>query len=127
MAYNGYRLKINNNIFENVDMARGSWSISTAPRLCESYVDAVGISHDIFYPTPKTIIKFAIREHIQPEHERLAGYFTQRQNVVVEYFDEETNGYKTGTFRVQDIEWNHTNAGGAFVDYSTTAVTLEEY
>lgn len=127
MAYEGYRLKINGVVFNNTDIARGSFSISTSPRLCDSYIDAVGIRHDVFYPTAKTKISFSIREHKRTEHEALASCFTSRQNVSVEYYDEATDTYKNGVFSIEELTWAHSNAGASFIDYAATPVTMEEY
>ena len=68
MAYNGYRLKINNVVFNNSDIAKGSYTLGKNPRVAKSYTDINGIRHDIYYPTPKTIISFSIREHLLSDH-----------------------------------------------------------
>ncbi len=127
MAYEGYRIKINGNIFPNVSMQRGSWSCSSSPRLCESYTDARGIKHDIFYPIAKTEISFVVKEHNQTEHAELASFFSSRANVSVEYWDDNSGEYKNGTFGIKDFAWSHSNAGQSFIDYGATQITFEEY
>lgn len=127
MAYEGYRIKINGYIFPNGNMARGSWNKSTEPRLCESYTDILGINHDVYYPTDKTTIGFTIRPHKEEEHPSIASYFAERANVEVEYYDEDTQTYKTGNFKINKFSWAHDNAGERFIDYAETAVTFEEY
>ena len=43
MAYAGYRIKINNVIFPNHDMAKGSYSFEKSPRVSKSWDDLTGI------------------------------------------------------------------------------------
>ena len=124
MAYNGYRLKINNVVFNNSDIAKGSYTLGKNPRVAKSYTDINGIRHDIYYPTPKTIISFSIREHLLSDHLVLSSYFATR-NVTVEYFDDESETYKTGSFKVSDFNWNHLNTNP--VMYGATAIKLEEW
>lgn len=127
MAYAGYRIKINGEIFPNIYMARGSFNITKNPRLCESYVDALGVSHDVFYPTPKAVINFNIKPHSNDEHQALSVFFINRANVAVEYYDENTENYLTGSFKVKNFTWKNDNATSGGVDYSATAIQLEEY
>lgn len=127
MAYAGYRIKINGEIFPNIYMARGSYNMTKNPRLCESYVDALGVSHDVFYPTAKAIINFSIKPHSTDEHHLLREYFNERENVSVEYFDDNSETYLTGTFKVKNFTWKDDNATSGSVDYSATDIQLEEY
>lgn len=127
MAYEGYRIKINNNVFNNSDIARGTFSASRSPRLCESYTDAVGVTHETFYPTKKAVINFSIRAHSITEHSGLASFFVERNNIPVQYYDDNTGDYVTGNFKINDFTWAHSNAGSGFLDYEQTAVTMEEY
>lgn len=127
MAYQGYRIKINGDIFPNVYMSRGSYTIANNPRVCETYTDSLGIEHDVYYPTTKAVITFDIKEHSTEEHSVLDAFFVTRSNVPIQYFDDNTESYKTGTFKIEDFEWSHSNALASDVDYETTSITLKEY
>lgn len=127
MAYQGYRLKINNVVFPNHYVSRGTYKSSRNPRKAGTYNDILGVSHDVFYPTEKTLIEFSVKPHSTDEHTTLASYFTSRSNVTVEYFDNNTETYKTGTFRVVDFTWQEDNATSTSIDYAETPIKLEEY
>ena len=127
MAYQGYRLKINNVVFPNHYVSKGTYRASRNPRRADTYNDILGISHDVFYPTEKTTIEFSVKPHSTDEHPTIADYFSSRSNVTVEYYDSNTDTYKTGTFKVQDFIWQDDNATGTSIDYAATPITLEEY
>ena len=59
MAYSGYRIKIDNVILKNNDIAKGSYALGRNPRVAKSYTDISGISHEIYYPSSKTVISFS--------------------------------------------------------------------
>lgn len=127
MAYQGYRLKINNVVFPNEYVSRGTYKISRNPRKVETYTDIVGVEHDVFYPTDKTTITFMIREHSSSDHSTIYEYFSTRKNVTVEYYDDNTDTYISGTFRVDKITWEYENALSNTIEYAPTPITLEEY
>lgn len=124
MAYSGYRIKINNTIFPNRDIAKGSYTLGKNPRVAKSYTDISGINHEIYYPSTKTIISFSIREHLLDDHSSFAEIFSNR-SLSVEYYDEETSSYQTGTFKVMDFNWNYINTNPVL--YGATQITLEEW
>jgi len=126
MAYSGYRIKIGGTIFQNNDMAKGSYSFQRSPRVSKKWDDLTGISHETYFPTQKATISFSVREHRASEHPTLAAFFSNR-SVTVEYFDDNINDYVTGNFHVQDFAWSHitVEADGAF--YDKTKITLKEW
>lgn len=127
MAYAGYRLKIDGDVFPNEYISRGSYSISNSPRVCDTYVDSLGISHNIYYPSSKAVITFAIKEHSTEEHPTLDAFFSVRDNVEIEYYDDNTDSYVEGIFTIKDFTWRHANALTSNVDYNSTQITLEEH
>lgn len=126
MAYSGYRIKIGNNIFPNNDIAKGSFSITRSPRVCKTWTDLTGVRHETYYPTQKTTITFSVREHGVADHSAIASFFSNR-SVTVQYLDDNTSSYVSGSFHIQDFEWNHetVKSNGAF--YGKTQITLEEW
>lgn len=126
MAYAGYRIKINNVIFPNHDMQKGSYNAGRNPRVARTWTDLEGIEHEIDYPTEKTVITFSIREHKPADHATLAAFFSTRDNVSVYYWDDNADDYRTGTFRIKDIKWKHRTVEETGAYYEATQVTLEE-
>lgn len=127
MAYAGYRIKIDDTIFNNNDIAKGTYSIKpNEKRVAKEWKDLEGIRHTTYYPTDKTTITFSIREHLASDHSMLASFFTS-PSVEVEYWNDRINNYSEGTFEVKDIDWGHITVtpDGAF--YKATKVTLEEW
>lgn len=121
-----YRIKINNNIFQNNNVAKGSFNVTREPRVAKSYNDINGISHEIYYPTLKTIITFSIREHDSADHATLAAFFNSSSDASVEYWDDDSSTYKTGTFKIHPISWSHLTIEGNNIQYATTQIKLEE-
>ena len=121
-----YRIKINNNIFQNNNVAKGSFNVTKEPRTAKSYTDINGISHEIYYPTTKTTITFSIREHDSSEHGTLAGFFNSSADATVEYWDDDSSMYKEGTFKIAPITWNHLTIEGDNIQYAATPIKLEE-
>ena len=72
-------------------------------------------------------VSFDIKEHSTDEHSTLIAYFSTRKNVSVEYFDDNTSAYVSGTFRIVDFVWANKNALANKIDYDKTSITLEEY
>lgn len=127
MAYLGYRISIDNSTIPNSWISKGTYSASKSPRIAESFTDIAGITHDVPYSTTKAIIEFSLREHSLSEHADFASLFTSRATRTIEYWDDDTSDYLTGTFKVKDFTWNHLTADGNDIQYGATKITLEEY
>ena len=121
-----YRIKINNVEFQNNNIAKGSFNITREPRIAKSYTDINGISHEINYPTNKTIISFSIREHSSAEHSTLASFFNSGDDATVSYWDDNSSVYREGTFKIEPIKWNHLTIEGDNIQYAAAQVKLEE-
>ena len=125
MAYDGYRLKINNTIFNNNDIAKGSLVFGKNQRVAKSWKDISGHTRKVFYEDTKTVIQFSVREHLATDHLTLASYFTNPE-VTVEYWDENTDTYQTGDFFVNDFNWGNTTTTPDGPMYAACQITLEE-
>ena len=121
-----YRIKINNVEFPNNNVAKGSFNIQKEPRVALSYDDIKGISHEIHFPTDKTIISFSVREHDSAEHSSIIPFFNTGSDVTVSYWDDNSNLYREGTFKVHPINWNHLTIEGDNIRYAPTPIKLEE-
>lgn len=126
MAYAGYRLKIDNTVFNNTYIAKGSYSMSREKRVAKEWKDLEGIAHKTYFPTDKAIITFSIREHLATDHQTIASFFSS-ESVEVQYWNDKINDYSEGSFEVEDIDWGHRTVtpDGAF--YKTAKVTLKEW
>ncbi len=125
--YQGYRLKIEGETIPNTIMAKGSYSISKEDRTAETWTDAFGKDHVRTYGKTKTTITFSLREHDSTEHGGIVAVFRNRHDVSVDYYDDDTDTYKNGMFRMTVGGYAHRDAHGEKVQYNTTPVTLEEY
>lgn len=124
MAYLGYRIKIDDTILKNKDIAKGTYSLGNNPRVAKKWTDIQGIQHEIYFPSNKTTISFSIREHLEADHVYLAAYFLNR-DVTVEYYDENSDTYLESQFKVKDFKWSHLSTNPLF--YKATQITLEEW
>lgn len=125
--YQGYRLKINNAEIPNSIIARGTYQIDTEDRIAEQYTDAYGVDHIRMFAKTKTVITFSVREHNSAEHQIISSYFSKRANVSVEFYDDDTDTYKSGLFRIIKNPYSHKNTYGRNIQYNATQIKLEEY
>lgn len=125
MAYDGYRLKINNAIFNNNDIAKGSLTFGKNPRVAKEWTDISGHKRKMFYPDRKTVIQFSVREHLAADHTTLASFFGTAE-VSVQYYDENADSYVTGNFYINDFSWGNTTTTPNGPMYAECQITLEE-
>lgn len=129
MSYQGYRLSINEQNIPNSLIAMGSYSCTRERRLKSSWIDANGIEHLNFYPTDKTTIQFNLRERNGNEQESLAWLFANRNNIMVNYWDDMTSTYKSGLFYMENPKFAHRTLNAALggIMYDITTIRLVEY
>ena len=125
--YQGYRIKINGIKVNNTMIARGTYSISTTGRVIDSWEDADKIKHEVLAKKRKTTISFELREHKSSEHAEFIRMVEKTENVPVEFYDDKTDSYTSGTFKMDTVEFSHKNATKTEITYNTTKVALEEY
>lgn len=122
--YQGYRIKVNGTIIDNMMIKRGTYYAVPTTRVISSYYDAAGGFHEELSPVKKMEIGFTIREHSAEEHAAIISAFTGR-NVSVEYWNDTTGEYAMGVFRVDDLKASHKNAAGG-IRYKEIPVKLKE-
>lgn len=125
--YAGYRLKINGTVFPNHYMQRGSWSCLPHKRLVRSWYDANGTLHEDYHEANQVEISFKIRESNLEDHEKIVPFFTQHENVLVDYWDDEACVYKRASCKISHISWLHTNAIHSDVLYRAAQVYITSY
>lgn len=122
--YQGYRIKVNGSIIDNMMIKRGTYYSVPTTRVLSSYYDAAGGYHEELSPAKKMEIGFSIREHSAEEHAAIMSVFTER-NVSVEYWNDTTGEYSVGVFRVDDLKASHKYTAGG-IRYKEIPVKLKE-
>lgn len=126
--YIGYRIMINGHKIENTDIVRGSYSIERKRRVIASYHDAAGYLHEVLSSHETRSIGLTVREMSMKEYgERIQPALEKREKAEVVYWDDESNEYRSGIFKIQEYSISHANALGRTIWYKETPVTLEEY
>lgn len=126
MAYEGYRVKVNNIIIPDSMIAKGSYSFQSTSRVIDSYYDATGALHEEKSPHTRAVIKFSIREHSSDEHSNIMAAFLLRENVPVVYWDDATSTYTNAVCKIGDLNIAHLNTIGG-INYANMPVIIEEY
>lgn len=122
--YQGYRIKVNGTIIDNMMIKRGTYYSVPTTRVISSYYDAAGGFHEELSPVKKMEIGFTIREHSAEEHAAIMAAFPER-NVLVEYWNGRTGVYDVGVFRADDLKESHKHAAGG-IRYKEIPVKLKE-
>lgn len=128
MAFQGYLLKINGQILPNKFIALSSYKSTPNQRLDkDSYQDADGLLHRNIMPHQRTKIEFnTIRLHLSQKIE-FQAYFSERDKMTIEYWNDETNSYAIGDFYVPDITFEIYRIQGNDIEYNNTRIALIEY
>lgn len=126
MAYEGYRLKINDVIFPNTFMAKDTWKcIPDKRRTLDSYYTADGKRHRIYSPATKLEISFNIREHNLADHEQIISFFQKQEDVPVTAWDDKACEYVTRVCAIDDITWASKATGNDLL-YKAVTVSITE-
>lgn len=127
MAYRKYRVKIGENIVSDMLVAKGTYSFQKQDRVIESYDDEEGITHEIVAKKKKVVISFSFKEHELDEHQSIADFIKEKNNVNIQYWDDEECEYKDGLFKISGGTFSHRTTHGENIKYNACPVTLEEY
>lgn len=125
--YQGYRIKINGIKVNNTMIASGTYNMSTAGRVIDSWEDADKIKHEVLAKKKKVAISFELREHKSSEHTAFINLVEVTENIPVEFYDDKTDSYKAGMFKMDKVEFSHKNATNSEITYNNTKIELEEY
>ena len=127
MAYEGYRVKVNNTVISNDLITKGSYKFKRISRILASYYDAAGLLHEEKSPHKRAVISFSIRERSRTEHASIMKAFAVRDNASVMYWDDEAGSYKEACCKINDLEISHFNTIGGDIRYAGMQITIEEY
>ena len=127
MSYLGYRVIINGITVPDNLIAKGSWNMSKPKRIVSNWKDANQIEHEDVLPTRKVDIKFSIKRRTLSEQESIIGILGLQESVPVTYWDDYDCTYKTGTFKMDAVTFNHENTEYGDIRYTATPIHLTEY
>lgn len=124
--YNGYNLQIENNQLPNAIIVPGTYQITKAKRIVNSWKDANGKTHFNYYPLDQVSITFDVKERTLEQQNSIKWLFAKKDNITIFYYDDETDEYKVGTFKMNDASLSH-SYDGQKIYYAATTISFEEY
>lgn len=126
--YNGYLLKIGTTQVPNSYIDRTSWKCTPlARRVIDSFFDLSGEYHEYLADHQRTTIQFSFREHKESEHSIITAFLSKRDNVEVEYYNDLTQTYESGIFRISDFDFQQKKTFDNTVWYDRTTIKMTEY
>lgn len=126
--YKGYLLKINGAIFGNELIRHDTYKTKPNQQTdTDSYVDGNGKLHRKILPHRRTTITFSTIRCGLDQKITIQGYFPERETVEIEYWNDESNTYETGTFYTPDIEFSVYSANADTVKYNEIPIEFIEY
>ena len=127
MSYAGYRIKINSVSIPSERIAPGTFSVTPKKRIVQSWTDANLVEHHDVLTSRKAIIQFSVRIRSLADQESWKAIFSDQEDITVEYWDDRTCTYKTGSFYMDDVTFNHLNSQAGSLLYGATQIKLTEY
>ena len=136
MAFNGYLIALGTaeTQFPLKYMRYESYSTTPDQRLdLDSTRDTTGVLHRTVLAHTATKITFNMPMMSNREMQLALAYFknafsdSQARTIKVKYYDEWTNGYKSGTFYMPDINFTIRQIENGIINYGETKVTFIEY
>lgn len=128
MAFEGYLIKINGNTFPNKYLIVDSFNSIPNQRLEEdSYVDGNGVRHVNVSPHVPSKIEFTTRRVNLAEKMEIQSFIPTRENLTATYWNDETNTYETGVFRVPDINYTIFDISQNDIMYNEIHIVFDEY
>ena len=128
--YEGWILKINGNVIPGSYFTDYS-STPDQRQESDAQVDQSGVLHRATMPHTRSSIRFTT--HILTLDEKIdlqnrMGYASSHQrNVYVEYWNDESNSYYSGTFYLPDVEFSVMDFNADTILYNPISFELIEY
>lgn len=126
MSYLGYRVKIGDMIIKNTMIAPDTFQIRKAKRVVATWKDANQVEHHDVMSAGKTEISFSIRARSAEDQAAIAPVLETTEGLEVEWFDDLTATYKTGSF-FMEAPTIQSKRHGASLLYEPTQIVLTEY
>lgn len=126
MSYNGYRIKIGTTTIKNTMIAPNTFKVTKTKRIVATWKDANQTEHHDVVSTGKTEISFSIRARTASEQATLAPIMSTTEGLSVEWYDDLSATYKTGSFFMAAPSIQSKRFGASLM-YEPTAIKLTEY
>lgn len=131
MAFQGYLLKNTetNRIFPNNYIIVDSYDSTPNQRTEDknSYTDGDGKKHISVLPHTYSGVELDTRRINLSEKIEIQSFFPDRESVMLEYWNDETNQYETGEFRVPDLTFRIYDITETDIIYNQVHIVFEEY
>ncbi len=127
MGFLGYMLKVNGNVLPNgyIDLLNYKCTPHKR-RVIDSWYDGDGIYHETYSSHTSTLIQFATNGLLMPDKEAFISYFKKKADLKIEYWNDETGIYETGTFRRNDFTFMPYRIRKQDIIYKALDVELKE-
>lgn len=132
MAFEGWLLKINGEIFPNNLIAFESYKCTPNQIMdLDPYRDGNGELHRNALPHMSTSIEFSTHYMHQPDIERLNQFIQHGTRILcqIEYWNPNKSSYDSGTFYIADVPYEIVNVDEEKKDilYKPITITITEY
>ena len=129
MAFEGYYIKKEGNIFPNYIIASEGYKCTPNQRTDKnSYVDGNGALHRNILPVQRSTVKLTtIDGFTYSEKLLIKSFFIPKDVVTLTYWNDETDTYETTRFYVPDIEWVHKHQRDNKPVYKALELTFVAY
>lgn len=134
MAFNGYLLKINGSNFPMKYIKAEDYTITPNQRMeSEAKRSVTGELYRTTVEHTATKIEFNTPVMKNSDMDAMMTIFrnawssTLERKLSIQYYDMETNSYKTGTFYMPDIKFQISRVDGNILWYKETRVAFIEY
>jgi len=126
MSYNGYRIKIGTTTIKNTMIAPNTFKVTKTKRIVATWKDANQTEHHDVVSAGKTEISFSIRARTASEQATLAPIMSTTEGLTVEWYDDLSATYKTGSFYMAAPSIQSKRFGASLM-YEPTQIKLTEY
>lgn len=128
MDYQGWLLKFDDREFPMKFIAHHSYDATPNQKQDEdSYQDSTGRLRRNVLPHTRTKIEWNTPFLHLADKKEMQSYFPNRETMTVEYWNDETNSYETGTFYVPDIKFPYYDVDDDDIRYNPIRVAVIEY
>ena len=125
--YNGYLIKIDGKILPLEYMVGDSWKCNPdSRRILADIYDGEGCRHLCMSRHLRSVIEFNLVEHTNLSHPDIMAFFNKRQNVEVEFYNDNTGEYRAGIFTIDECNPHHKYRNEKEIWYAECAVKMEE-
>jgi hypothetical protein len=128
MGYLGYLLKIDGTVLPNKYIDMSTYKATPAVRrLLHSWYDGNGYLHEVYSPHSTTLISFSTSNIFLAKKNEFLKYFTVRDHLPVEFYDDSTDAYRSDVFKIDDFAFEKIKVRSSNIIYKPVPITLTSY